>query len=583
MNDQLRTDLASGADTFDLPPGDLGTVVQRGRRRSRRRHQLTASLAAVAVVATTVAAVRAANPDAPTTKFATQDDAAHLGDSGIEWAAAGAPETAISAWSYRGTAELDGRTYSLSTAPGKHETDQALPPVLWRSDDGVEWSQAPTPTSFFPSRLAAGDGRLYAIGTGPATSATGASVHVGWSDGGDGAWQDRTLPIDTAGWARKVTDVFVLPVDVAAGHDAAVAVAGVSVDLDVPALLPAGETAPHGWYVADDGIDVLGAGPECPAGTSPENPDPTARAKMAQATGSKDTTVVAADGKATAANDGTTVSPRRTAVPDRTVDAPTGRQYDSWCWSADGTGQSYAPTAGRGVTAHHTWAELGIAGDLLRAVQGQPFVFRGDGSGRFERADVPELAGRAEVEATADGFVLAATGTPTKGVDPKGGTADGEGRAPALLRSVDGRTWQSGGNLPKVDDVLALGTVDGHLALVGSGPDGGTYAELGSAGWRTTSLNTLIDSPKGGWIGAAAIGPLGVVASLGQSKGDVSSTSIVASRDGRTWSRTPLDDLIGGPGDVARIVIKDDRAVVTAVAYADGQKARQVAVVGTPR
>src|SRR5690349_6782554 len=105
MNDHLRADLTSGADTFELPPGDLGAVVHRARRRNRRRHQLSASLAAVALAATTAVAIRAANPDAPKTNLAAEGTAGQLGDAGIDWSVADAPGTAISAWSYQGTTE----------------------------------------------------------------------------------------------------------------------------------------------------------------------------------------------------------------------------------------------------------------------------------------------------------------------------------------------------------------------------------------------------------------------------------------------------------------------------------------------
>ncbi|MCU1485764.1 MAG: hypothetical protein JWN67_2510 [Actinomycetia bacterium] len=584
MNDQLRTDLASGADTFDLPSGDLGAVVQRGRRRNRRRHQLTATLAAVAIVATTVAAVRAANPDTPATNFATEGGA-HLGDSGIEWARVADPDSAISAWTYQGTTELGGATYALSTAPGQQAGDEPLPPVVWRSTDGVEWEQASTPSGFRPNRLAAGDGRLYAIGTGPATAATTPSVHVGWSDGGDGAWADQALPLDLAALQAKSTEVQVVPTGVAADHGAVVAAVTVGVRLDVPKLLPAGEAAPHGWYLATDGVDVLGDGPECPAGTTAENPDPNVQRKI-QAAGS----IAADDAKKAekAAADGRTVTPPTAGTVDPVGETARGEQYDSWCFSPDGTGRAYAPGEGRGVVAHHTWAELGVDGDLLRAVQGEPFLFRADaGSDRFERASVPStlgVLGPPTIVSDGDGFVL--VGSDRKRLGPKKEIA-----GLVVLTSTDGRTWAPDPQaLPEVDGVQAIGQVDGHLAVVGGSSDSAIYAELRPGGWRTTSLTDLVGGGKGSWVGAAAIGPLGVVVSIGEAKGDVTTPSLLASRDGLTWSRTSVNDLVGGPGDVARIVIKDDRAVVTAVAHPEGTKARpegtkarQVALVGTPR
>ena len=69
---------------------------------------------------------------------------------------------------------------------------------------------------------------------------------------------------------------------------------------------------------------------------------------------------------------------------------------------------------------------------------------------------------------------------------------------------------------------------------------------------------------------------------VGAAKGDDQTTSILASRDGDTWSRTRLADLAGGEGYVDRIVIRDDRAVLSASTIVDG-KSRRLAIVGTPR
>jgi hypothetical protein len=275
------------------------------------------------------------------------------------------------------------------------------------------------------------------------------------------------------------------------------------------------------------------------------------------------------------------VTPPAAGSADPAGEAASGQQYDSWCYGADGTGRSYAPGDGRGVVAHHTWAELGVDGDLLRAVQGEPFLFRADaGSDRFERATVPStlgVLGPPMVVADGKGFTL--IGNDRKRVGPKRESAQ-----LVVLSSTDGRTWVPDAQaIPGVDGVQAMGTVNGHPAIVGSSPDGGTYAELGPGGWRTTSLTQLVGGGTGSWVGAAAIGPLGVVVSVGAAKGDVTTPSLLASRDGQTWSRTSVADLIGGPGDVTRIVIKDDRAVVTAVSYGEGQKATQVPLVGTPR
>ena len=67
--------------------------------------------------------------------------------------------------------------------------------------------------------------------------------------------------------------------------------------------------------------------------------------------------------------------------------------------------------------------------------------------------------------------------------------------------------------------------------------------------------------------------------------GDEVATSLLTSRDGVTWSRTSVDDLVGGSSyGVQRIVIKDDRAVAIVNQSNPGRAhTRQLAVVGTPR
>jgi hypothetical protein len=550
MNDRLRADLTSGADTFDLPPGDLGAVVQRARHRNRRRQRASATVGALALVAAGATTYRVANPDEKTdvASHGTATGAGRLGDSGIEWRAGDGASALVGNVDLT-AAQVGGTTYALSTAPGEADPDHVAAKALWRSADGTSWEQATMP-GFSPSRLASADDRLYAIGTGPATSGT--SVHLGWSEGGDGAWQDLELPLDLSDLRAISSSVQVVPIDVAATDDAAVAVVQVGADLDLAKALP-GVAAPHGWYLADDGIDILGDGPGCPAGTSED--DPAADAKRRAVARSSDA-----------------VKPAKAERPD-----PAGqRQYQVACFSADGTGTTYEPSELYGIAEHHGFADLGLTGDSLLAAQGDAIVFRADPSGgsSIHRVDIGETGRVAAVEAVDGGFVLVRT---------DGAMVKGPNRSPSeLLRSSDGEDWVVDRAFPASDWMVTLGTVDGHLAFVSSDADGGVYGELADGTWRTTSLTELIDAPKGSWVGTAAIGPLGVVAVVGAAKGDVPTTSILASRDGRTWSRTALADVVGSEGYLDRIVIRDDRAVLSGATIVHG-KSRRVAIVGTPR
>jgi hypothetical protein len=543
MNDRLRADLSSGADAFDLPPADLGAVVQRARHRNRRRQRLTGTAAALAVVAATVTTYRLANPaDHDTTSVASETSSAHLGDSGIEWASGDGTATLVG--NSAGTALVGGTTYALSTEPGKRAPEETAPRALWRSADGLTWEQAAMP-GFSANRLAGTDGRLYAIGTGPAT--TGSAVHIGWSDGGDGPWQDQVLPLDVSDLASKADGVAVVPLDVAATDDAVVGLVRVAAHLDLRKVLP-GEAAPHGWYLADDGIDVLGDGPGCPAGTTETNP--AAEVKRQQAAG-----------------EGIAVGPETERAP-----VAGEQQYETSCFSADGTATSHEPTELYGVASHHSFDELGITGDARLAVLGQAFVFRADAAGgEFHRVDAGAMGEMSQVEATGDGFVLAAS-------SPKG-------QVTSVLRSTDGETWQPDATFPATDWISAFGTVDGHPAFVSSDREGGLFGQLVDGTWQTTSLTSLVGASKGSWVGTAGIGPLGVVAVVGEPKRDDTNTSILASRDGQTWSRTPLADLLGGQeqgGYLDRVVIRDDRAVLTGSIFTNG-RTEHIAVVGTPR
>ena len=545
MNDQLRSGLEAEADVYEIPPGDLDRVKGRARRRTERRRRLTGSVAVLAVLAGTVTAVRRAG-DEPGTGVATGVASGTLGDSGITWSLADDPDAALGGlWQWPAPVDAGDGVYALSTAPGQQSPDQPAQRVVWRSDDGVDWTPVDTPASFWMTDLSATDGRLYAIGTGPATKSSGGDtvhdVRVGWSEAGTEDWAQQSLPLDFAALAAQATWVRVDAMDVAAGPAGIVAVVSVRADLDVRALLDV--DAPNGWVVTADGITVLGDG-ECPEGT-PDSSSP----------GERDKTGAAQE---------------------------PARVYGAYCEN----GRTASAEEVHGVASRHSWAELDLPDDLVDAVLGRPFAFHAaGGDAPFERVDVeasPQLlGGGAYVEPTADGFTLVTSRQADMTSPPQ----------VEVVRSPDGRTWErQAGAIPGLQQVAAIGSVDGHLAVVGHGDPSSLYAELHPDGWRVTSLAEVlgveVGADRGLFASSAAIGPLGVVVGVGVPAGDGTEYRVLASRDGRTWSSDSLRELTGRDDlrGVSQIVMRGDRVAVSVRTGAPEQEVTgRVAVVGTPR
>ena len=237
-------------------------------------------------------------------------------------------------------------------------------------------------------------------------------------------------------------------------------------ELDVAKLLPAGQSAPHGWAITPAGIDILGDGPGCPAGTT--------RAK----------------------DRGQDANPQQ---PERVWPEP--------CTAPDGSMTEVQPQESRGVVASYTWDQLGVDGDLLLAVKRTPIMFTAPPkSTTFERVQLPALdpiVGVTQILADDTGF-HAVTQTLADGLnqEPK----------PIVLESADGRTWTSAPGPSEVMWVSALGRLGGRLAMLGDGAQGPTIAVAdGAGGWTASTIAEAGDNESIGLI-ASGIGDLGVVA-----------------------------------------------------------------------
>ncbi|MBA3654133.1 MAG: hypothetical protein H0W70_08050 [Actinobacteria bacterium] len=479
-------DLRAAARSLPVPPGNVDAVVERGATLARRRQRGIAGGTAVLLILSAVSYVALTRDSNRPTRVTVGDDGAaaslQRGDAGIRW-----ERTPIRSGLSFTTSRSGDALYAVSTAPGTTgQSPNDMRPVVWHSDDGAEWSKVTELGDLYLSDLADRGARVYGVGTGPATAVVGgkkpvSDLVVGWSDSAGRDWSRDALPLDLRAMATKTRRIDVGHVEVAATDRAVIAVASLIADLDVPAVLPAGQTAPDGWVITNDGVDVLGNGPECPPGTSSTPPgEKSAGAK-----------------------------PR----PSNGGDVGPGPRYPSQCYKPDGTYQTVRPQDSRGVKASYTWSQLSVNDDLRRAVLGEPFVFAADGgTTKFQRVDVPALAGKsgdALLNTSGDGVLLVSR----ERVD---GWSKTEPKA-ALLKSVDGRTWSPATTPPGFSYAMGLGRLGGRTAIVGSTGSGAMLWLANPDGtWSASALGDAVDpvARKGRRVEvvAADVGPLGAVA-----------------------------------------------------------------------
>lgn len=549
----LRRDLPLAAREVRLPAGDVDAVLARAadRQRHRRHLQGTALMLAAVIIAGGIAFQQ--RPDHERgLNVATNGGALRRAETGVVWRHG---DTA-NALAYVKTQAIGGTLYALSTAPGPSDPFARTPPpqVLYRSTDGVDWTPVDRNggVSFLADLSTRGE-RLYGVGTTTASvvTTTGkdvADVSIHWTDDGARSWHRTMLAIDVAAIAAKSTSVQMGSMSIAAGEKGVVVVAGVTALLDLTTVLPAGVSAPNGWAVGDGGVDILGAGSACPSGT-------------------------------TSALPGRSTGPPTTVRPVAGGAGP-GQVGVRACYRSDGTQVLVTPQEMYGVTRSFTWTDLGIGGDLLRAVKGVPLAFWSADGTSFERVDAP-LAGlsSAQVTTAGGGFVIVAQEN-----------VPGASKTVAL-RSADGRKWSPSGATAGRLLGSSIGEVGGRAAILGNSDEGPTVAFLEGGGWRTGSLADLVDPPAAekhsSSVAAGAVGPLGIVAVVqvrADHKGDAGvAYHLMFSRDGQTWSSTPLADLIDGPiASIGNVLVTDSRIVVTVIPPGGGAPADHATVlVGT--
>ncbi|HZN14285.1 MAG TPA: hypothetical protein VFB78_08475 [Acidimicrobiales bacterium] len=634
-------DLDNAARRINLPSGDVDAVTARGATLARRRHRAVAGGLALSLTALSAGLyIRISHPKP--VPLATTSNVAQRGDVPIRWEKV----TSKSGLGFT-TVMSEDALYAVSTGPGPARVEDTRR-VVWKSDEGIDWSAVTElKGDLYVANLADRGGRLYGVGTGPANAAAAGrkpvpDLVVGASDDGGQNWNKQTLPVDVRAVSAKSRSVGVYAVDVATTKNAVVAIASLNADLDVPALVPAGQTAPNGWVITPSGVDVLGDGPRCPAGTTsapPGQPD------------------------------------KRAIMQEQNPNQDPQREYPYECYTADGTPQPVTPQEARGVKASYTFAQLGVDGDLLRAVRSEPMVFVADlQSLRFTRVDAPALSqldGPGMLERDGDGLLIIGQ----KAAD----VANRKAGDPVLLRSADGSTWTPATAPTGMAWAQAIGHLGDRIAIVGDTGNGPSlWVADGAGGWSATSLDGAVDPDvrQGAEVGlvSAAVGRLGVVAVVsvlpdriakqggvtavrdgytlhiindrwagyvtdksgkelahndnlmdssasGALRGDGRSVTlfddagkvlvrfngddlkaaytavrgddrifpsyrVLATRDGLTWSDQAANDLAGEQvGNVLRVLMTGEKAIVavTPVTADKAPSTKQIAIVGTPR
>lgn len=598
MTDQTDTAPAIGRHlveagrSFEIPEGDLDAVVRRGGHRLHRRRRGFAGLTALALVAGTVGAVDLLEKK-PEVSVSSTGGGLVRGDVGIVWRSV-RPKSGLGFSGGSLSSPLSGATaplYALSTAPGQAVPGPAQPRVAWRSDDGVEWTAVSAlAQDLYLSDLASRDGRVYAVGTAPATAAIGgrsfSPLIVGWSDDGAKTWKREALPIDLTALSGGMARFQIGSTAVASGPAGTVVTATLGGTLDVPKLLPAGSTAPNGWAITATGVDLLGPqeADYCPEGWSMFRAAALAGRKVQLQAGEEPVQLPAG-------------APPPEMGSGKDDNGMPSEAFPLQCVRTDGEPVLVSPQEAHGVVASLTWDQLRVDGDLLRAVRRQPVAFVAPpGSDRFERVDLPAVDpvnGPVLLDAGDDGFDLVTTTADES-------SPDGRWAADIVsLHSADGRAWvRSSTGAGSQLWAAAAGRVGGVATILGQGPNGAVVLRSdGSGGWSSTPLAGALAAgvPEGSdlYLGSADIGPFGILATVsiigkeakvGSAPPSQPEHRVLVSRDATTWEDRSASELAGQPVDsVIRASVVGERATVAVSVHAKGRdKPAQIVLVGTP-
>jgi hypothetical protein len=583
MNDFLGEQLQRHAAAMTVPPGDVDAVMARGRRR--RWHQRALAGASSATAAGVLAAtVIIATHHAPTrTQIASTGPAEPRPTATtLTWHVVD-PTSALGA-----TTALTSSAplYALSTAPGVADPNPVAR-VIYRSADGLDWSQTSGPSGLYVSDLAANGSQLYAVGTGVAAAAVGGAnlpgIGAAWTSDGGHTWHTAQLPMDTAAISSGTTGDAAEALSVASGAKGTVVVAALGAQLDLPRFLPPGVTAPNGWAVTAAGVDLLARSTAtCPAGTAVPSgaPSPSGQvdvvpcmppggpAAMLKRLGSA--TVKGIPPATVKEIPPATPSP----LPQGTPSGVSRVGPSGVTQVGPDANTPVTPEAAYGVSRSYTWTQLGVSADVERAVLGAPFAYYSADGTTFTAVTLPapaEAAGPITVVADGDGFTLAASGA----------------SGPAyVLRSTDGRTWSTVGAPPGNSFTAAVGDLAGQVAMVSQDSTGIVLSTLGADGqWTNSQLDpSVLGGPGSIGLDGAAFGPLGVVVLASSSSGSATTSTVAFSSDGTHWSAQPVGQLVNTAATTFNPIVTATNVIVSVTLQTNSpaQVPQTVALVGSP-
>jgi hypothetical protein len=554
MNLDDRFDAYFNDRSADIAVTSLGSaaVVARARRRQHRR--TGAKVAAVVGVTALGAGVLAQSAG----RHEQRVSSAVAQAEPLDWTVVTPPMGLGASTSSATTAE--GAVYALSTEPGVPGPGKRGPGHLYRSTDDTGWTDVALPDGLSPQDVAAGGDRVYAIGTAPAG---GGGEQVKLASGtGDGRWDTMDLPLDIPALdAAFPGEVRAASSEVATGADGTTVVAvGVQGWLDENEL-PADVRAAWSTGVVDvsaDGIDVLHDPCSMPTTTT------TAASS-------------ASDGEAVTTSTGAAV----TTVPD----AKAGSGATGGC-----DGATDAPT----IASSYTWSELGVDPAVGALAVGRTYLYASSGDGPFEEvAQLPSTHTWAtEITSTSEGFWLSY---------PSETTGDQPVTSTTVVRSADGRSWDTDAAVEIPGDILAAGVLGGSPAVLTRGSTDGrpVLSVLGTSGVAQTvdvadALGDAVDATN---AVDAAIGPMGIALVLYPPPTELADPldgGVVAfSPDGSAWTSEELPPAPDGRAPTlgqGMVSVSADAVTVRLNSYEPGATRREGTVpqpeqrvlVGTP-
>ncbi len=508
MNDfehRLSEHFADRANNVDIDPG-IGIVMAKGRRiRQRRAIGIgTAGVLAVTALiggsltmlqrpkATLVASQNSeapsqnpvdADPQVDSTDSSNDVADAVLGDTGIIWTSEQSTAAMVSTDLGWGVTGSGGNVYALGTAPvPKGAPAQSQ---LYRTADGLSFDAVGPSFDPWITSLDDDGSRVYALGTAPlADDPTAYSYQVATST--DGIEFDSVpLPIDIPTIRAESGSAGAVGSQVVVGDGSVLATVNMIAFGDPSAALPDDVDATFGSVASADGIDVYGpptdldaiAAELCPPGWPLAEGSP--RVPEAQPEGAVAATVFLGGG---------------------------GSAEGQWhCASPDGNSDVWVdPAQVHGPVARSVgFAELDISSDSVKALRGEPRLFRSTDGNEWAEVSLPRSidlrnSSTPQLLWLGDRYVFIAA-------------LQSEGTV--LFTSPDGVSWSEGVGPERMTSptfaalpdgtLLAVAQLDGKVAIAHSTDD---------VTWTYRSLDPLLslDSTWRASVARVVAGPVGV-------------------------------------------------------------------------